>query len=216
MLPSDKPNPSLFFHNPLGSPKVLSTGQGIVYHKECVESGLSLPQHLYFTSDEEIKDNDWCLRTKQNTIHISDGDKFEDSKKLIASTDYHLSLILNCKIGDDFILAYIKAYNEGKPITEVNLEYETDIQTEPSTHEGNPCSHVTDILNILKLRSNGTCIIHPIKEKMYTLEEAFELFYEHYDEYLTYVMDNDLSTMKGQQKYYSFKKWFDKNYPLNQ
>lgn len=154
------------------------------------------PKYLYFTSDEEIKKGNWVIHPKYKSLYqwIENADiKFDriDAKKVIATTNPELfkdtkfnmdmaknswfnaihraeSPILIPKIGDDFVEAYIKAYNEGKPITEVNLEYEEKVR--------HTSRLVTDRLEELKLRSNGTVIISPVVEKMYTRDEVYKMF----------------------------------------
>ena len=157
-------------------------------------------QHLYFTTTEEIKGGDWVLinsqhvreaKTIENEKYLTVGQDnaifITNCEKIVATTNKKLwgvrfevrdNYNSRCygqykvgRIGEDFIGDYIKTYNKHSPITEVMLECETDIQTEPSTHEGSPCSHVTGVINIIKLRSNGTCIISPVVEKTFTLKE---------------------------------------------
>lgn len=96
-------------------------------------------QHLYFTSDEEIKEGDWyiddCNGIRQSVT--SDKEYWEvrkDYKKIIACTNNSL------KFGEDvpgiitfkslpqpsqqFIEKYIEEYNKGNIITEVLVEVE--------------------------------------------------------------------------------------------
>ena len=108
-------------------------------------------QHLYITSDEDIKEGDWCLVIKSHKDLLKD-DIFQYNgecsinheyiKKIIATTNTSLytekeSWFSSVKSFDDnkvklqlpqpsqeFIEAYIKVYNEGNPITEVMIEYE--------------------------------------------------------------------------------------------
>lgn len=87
-------------------------------------------QHLYITSDEEIKDGDWCI------LFDSFGHLFTDSAqqyipskghvlnnglcKVISSTDTILNLP---QLPQQFIEKYIEEYNKGNVITEVMVEY---------------------------------------------------------------------------------------------
>ena len=111
-----------------------------------------LPQHLYITSDEEIKKGDWVFNPVYKTVYqrIQNADiKFDimKAKKIIATTDLSLSTILQPhidKYGDlryssfselpkpseSFIKKYIREYNSGNQITEVMVEY--DIFDEPT------------------------------------------------------------------------------------
>jgi PIN domain nuclease of toxin-antitoxin system len=103
-------------------------------------------QHLYITSSEEIKEGDWCL-VDNNILQWKKNDNYQmlyNCKKIIATTDKSLTIITrislveggikhSCNRHDDlpqpsksFIKAYIEAYNNGNPITKVNVEYEVD------------------------------------------------------------------------------------------
>ena len=114
-------------------------------------SGKHKPQYLYFLSDEEIKEGDWVYHHASNKVFKYDGQGLcVIVKKIIATTDSSLSLgckTSRCKYGSirtfnhpckkecqnlnyipqpspEFIQAYIEAYNSGKPITKVLVEYE--------------------------------------------------------------------------------------------
>ena len=85
-----------------------------------------LPQHLYLLSNEQIKDDDWCIFMYDLVpkYGICKGRNIQDkslAKKIIATTDTSLELPQPSK---SFIQAYIKAYNENKPITKVLVEME--------------------------------------------------------------------------------------------
>lgn len=232
-----------------------------------VTSGIITPQHLYFTSDEKIKEGDWVISindensywkymcnapNKVRKIKFTDKNSGDGGKsrlielggwdenegwygrpavqgnwvyekgfrKIVATTNPELwyekrrvdifpipDKLVIPRIGDDFVEAYIKAYNNGKPITEVYLESELDILTEPDVHDGKPCSKIIGSQEILKLRSNGTVIISPVVEKLYNLDEIEELFYV-VDDYLNYLISNDKSSTKGSKHYVGFKEWF--------
>jgi len=97
-------------------------------------------QHLYITSDDEIKEDDWYIWLNNNQIckaeemimtinhHIKNG----HIKKIIATTDESLN-IENPRNGiihslpqpsQSFIERYVESYNNGKPIVDVVVEYE--------------------------------------------------------------------------------------------
>ena len=99
-----------------------------------------LPQHLYFLSNEKIKEGDWYLNIVSNEIvNVDFNIDYEQNhcKKIIATTDTSLlkdysEQTLNgvaClpQPSKSFIQAYIKAYNEGNPITKVLVEVEKSI-----------------------------------------------------------------------------------------
>jgi hypothetical protein len=145
------------------------------------------PQHLYFTTDEEIKEGDWVLdmnfmlkdRKPYKVLASSDLSYLNHPKKLIfkivATTNPELwwdmdrysldeedrqvqGVIMIPKIGLDFVEAQVKKQGD---IKEVNLEYKAI--------DGGFWDMPT--VYTLNLRSNGTVIIHPIKEKMYSRTE---------------------------------------------
>lgn len=97
-------------------------------------------QHLYIISDDDIKPNnthlnigEWCVKFWGETKEVI---KFDGTsnvcKKIIATTDKNINepdksikditYGILPQISESFIKDYIKAYNEGKPITAVDLE----------------------------------------------------------------------------------------------
>ena len=101
-------------------------------------------QELYFLSDEEIKEGDWCINLNSLYEHkelcrIDSQIELEryvqktenDCKKIIATTKIDLDFQDYLKTGqkrtwvtlphpsESFIKKFIEAYNGGKPITEV-------------------------------------------------------------------------------------------------
>lgn len=92
-------------------------------------------QHLYLTSDEEIKDGDYGLSVLNEVVLI--GKSYDKSlyKKIIATTDNTLKIktfyeiesnqeISLPKPSQQFIQYYIEEYNKGNIIKEVEVEYE--------------------------------------------------------------------------------------------
>ena len=112
-------------------------------------SDCKLPaQHLYITSDEKIKEGDWCILFDSFNHIFSDhiqqylpnkGHVLNDGlHKIIASTDSSLKLYGEPTINGNrtfkglmpqpsksFIEKYIEEYNEGHIINEVMVEYDT-------------------------------------------------------------------------------------------
>ena len=82
-----------------------------------------LPQHLYFLSNEEIKNGDYVIDSMGELFGpYEKGDIIgKEAKKIIATTDIPLQLP---QLSKSFIQAYIKAFNENKPITKVLVEIE--------------------------------------------------------------------------------------------
>ena len=150
-------------------------------------------QHLYITSDEEIKKNDWCYNSKRKSIglgkYMIGTNEFIFCKKIIATTDTSLKLydseVLVSASGfsmntDDinlpqppqqFIQKYIEEYNKGNVITKVMVEYEVmDISTMTSDIKTYPNLNI----ETLKINSDNTINIKPIKDS-WSREEVIEL-----------------------------------------
>lgn len=134
----------------------------------------SINQHLYIISDEEIKEGDWYVAN--NTIFRAD-DVFNDGnnpnihkyRKVIATTDQDLPLP---KVTPAFIEAYVKAYDNGSPITDVSVEY-MELLINPDKEGfvevvGFGKVH-KDNFPLLKVRTDNTIITHQVK--MYTLDD---------------------------------------------
>ena len=129
--------------------------------------------NLYITSDDKIKEGDWYYDTNHNAIGKYDSSA-QIGKKIVATTDksiMHLSN--NGRVGyplpnihESFIQDYIKAYNEGNPITEVELEVDEDL-----TYNG--LAQYTVINNPLKIKTNSdnTVIVH--QSKMYSEDDIY-------------------------------------------
>lgn len=101
-----------------------------------------VPQHLYITSDEEIKEGDWfiCNQAMQQCVEVRKDNNYPykiinkfngeiqyHSKhwkgKIIATTDKSLELP---QPSQQFIEKYIEEYNRGNVITDVLVEYEAN------------------------------------------------------------------------------------------
>lgn len=160
------------------------------------------PQHLYFLSDEEIKEGDWCINdlnvlvqvTYKNGASVNNVKKH--CKKIIATTDKWLgtnngmqgaSALFNNypQPSPEFIQAYIDAYNQGKPIIKCLVEYELPKTISISKHlilTGS--SEEKEEINsqaTLKLKDNQI-IIKKIEEKVYSesqIRKAFQLGVQH-------------------------------------
>lgn len=97
------------------------------------------PQHLYLTLDEETKsDKFWIIDNREgmNGFIHEVSELYPNTHRIITTTNPTLwevsqykdvSLGID-KIDNNFIKAYIKAYNEGHPITEATLEYKYSIK----------------------------------------------------------------------------------------
>ena len=138
-------------------------------------------QHLYILSNEEIKEGDWFIDLKDNTIWQNKAKEsmrksiFPECKKIIATTneyigytDIRVSPVKNfCiypKPSDSFIKKYIEEYNKGNVITNVLVEYEIG-----KSYSGNSG---LEIKQWLKVDSNNTITIKKLEPELYTREEV--------------------------------------------
>lgn len=134
MLPTEK-----------SSDIILRTRDNVVhqrkYYGTAWEDMGDVYQQLYFLSDDEIKEHDWHYDEKDpgNEIKQWKGGLFSSrwssrwSKKIIASTDkslkqkiFGLGETAMCSLpepSEGFIQKFVDAYNNGKLITEVDVEY---------------------------------------------------------------------------------------------
>lgn len=150
------------------------------------------PQHLYFLSDEEIKEGDWCiLNLGENsrpvkikslnsghpvfTVDIGEGyAKLENLKKIIATTDSSLrigKLEVGGKIehlpqiSQSFIGIFVEEYNKDNVITEVMIEYKEPYNKLVGSKIGSNIGHFTlteENKYRLKINANNTINIKPI------------------------------------------------------
>lgn len=140
-------------------------------------NGTYMPQHLYIISDEEIKEGDYYIlrpesKIKQswNTLPINPREwvKIEASTDKQLSEDYkryephHLP-----QIDESFIQEYIKAYNEGKPITEVDLE-----MVNPFHQNDDLTQKEIEKMWFIKTNPDNTVIIHKSNELDKILKNA--------------------------------------------
>ena len=139
-------------------------------------------QHLYFLSNDEIKEGDWFYKNPC-TIPIQQADeltlKIKDKswniveyKKIIATTNSELRIKnINGVLGlmlprpsDEFIQKFIEEYNKGNVITEVMVEYENnyDIKYTYLPGFGENAEKIDNWK--LKVAPDNTITIHPIEE----------------------------------------------------
>ncbi len=137
-------------------------------------------QHLYFTSDDKIKEGDRFIyygKLKQCKYIIGSDEDYSvycdkdiqyfsfDCKKIVATTDTSLKIfITKDDLGDDvtcclpqipesFIQTYIKLFNEGKRITEVELEME-QLCCQTGKPCGYPCNGEENCKKSLYIKTN--------------------------------------------------------------
>lgn len=171
-----------------------------------------IPQHIYFTTDEEIKEGDWMWDSNgiqgitKSTLNLHKG----VWKKIVATTNtelwypetphssspYDEPRQIIAGIPNDFIELYVKRWNEGNPIKEVWLEQKFEMSTRGSTH----------ILDYpLKLSLDGNVIWNTEEEeKKFTLQDMEASFAEGVN---AGKMMNELPTPRVR-----FKEFMNKNY----
>jgi hypothetical protein len=81
---------------------------------------IGIPQHIYITSNEDIKDGDWCLSKLNEVVRF--GKKFTASlyKKVILTTDQDLIKDGVHAIDDEFLVWFVK--NPSCESVEVNYD----------------------------------------------------------------------------------------------
>jgi hypothetical protein len=182
LVPTDKP--SILRLD--GPDKVLQ----LLAHPIGVEE-FGKPQHLYITSDEEIKEGDWfydfLYKVRQHTKEFKPASY---SRKIVATTNkdlwkWGLNMMVEKEpypIPEPFIKLYVERYNAGNPITEVELETEdikaSDVYThspEQSWLEITPDKDSV-LSSQLKLDSQGAVIVHEVKPVTYTREQMDEYY----------------------------------------
>lgn len=124
------------------------------------------PQHLYFTSDDEIKEGDWYYNESVNNIFRAElkSHSTPPKNKIIASTDPNITP--DFLIPESFIKVYVDSYNSSNPITEVNLELSWFNYGVVDGGEDN-----YDL--IVKTRPDNTVIVH--STKTYSRDEVVNL-----------------------------------------
>lgn len=124
-------------------------------------------QHLYFLSDDDIKEGDWFLE-KGLSINLFPNyvtDKNE-CKKIIATTDKlrvinkdEFSGVDNQHLpqpSESFLQKFIYAYNNGDPITEVMVEYNHLQSTTGLNEEWLKVNSSDNTITIRKMKDSWT------------------------------------------------------------
>ena len=146
-------------------------------------------QHLYITTDEEIKEGDWFINTNfqkiyqansENSKNIIEFGPHPEIRKIIATTD-KLGYCIDEKDGlTGYHLpqpsqAFIKKYCEQGGIDEVDVEYVRDMDS----MQLNVDSKGEISSWYLKVDSHNTITTHRIVEKMYSIDDI-EAYCEKY------------------------------------
>jgi hypothetical protein len=144
--------------------------------------------HLYFTTDEEIKNGDDCIHIGMNRVEQWNNNPELDKslrRKIIASTDPKLIAEGVAQPSQ----AFIKAYCEQGGIDEVDVEYGF----------AGLGSKKGETFRLKVDSTHNTIIIHPVEEKMYSRKEV--------------VSKMRLSIYKGQEENDDLdeEKWINEN-----
>jgi len=162
-------------------------------------------QHLYITSNDEIKEGDWVYNIVQKTYFKADknfmkivGNTLTTNKKIIATTDKSLTTYVEdkdnlydprSKTGFEPYYkllpqpnkAFIEEYCELGGIDEVIVEYEFNFELTSFTNKMNPDKGWEKWSNkeyVLKVNSQNEITIHPIKDT-WTREELIKIIHNH-------------------------------------
>lgn len=198
MLPTEKANGCL-----LKGFKTLQYHPKEFFTQEYLKSSGRTSEHLYITSDDEIKVNDYYISRSGHIQRSGDTrfDKLYDGcKKIIATTDRSIYPKCDDKCAknecvcvfpqpsEGFIDVYVDFYNRGKPITEVMVEYEKVFGV-----------HTPDFSDELKVNlKDNTITIKKVKDS-WSREEVIALCKKCYDQ-----IDMDESE-------YDFNTWIEEN-----
>ena len=153
--------------------------------------------HLYFTTDEEIKEGDWFINTgsgghptpkvyqanSENSKAFKEFGPYPEIRKIIATTDPKLTIkydngVRNVNWRIDSIKeiplpqppqSFIEEYCKAGGIDEVLVEG-NEIRFPLKERMG-----IEEYEFIPKLNPDNTIIIHPVEEKMYSREEIVRL-----------------------------------------
>ena len=117
-------------------------------------NNLAIPQHLYFISDEKLKDGEWCYESKMKGNKIFEYDSsniwHKGAYKIVATTDKSLVFISNNgrieynlpQIPQEFI----ENYCEVGGVDEVEIEYELNYDEHPELI----CNPTESIVHFIK------------------------------------------------------------------
>jgi hypothetical protein len=170
-------------------------GKGVIHFREYYGSAVldmnDKYQHLYFTSDEEIKENDWYMFTDyalkgqfEQAKEVESQVPFHNCRKIIATTDKKL-IILKGEFNFDVLpttmstehslpqipQSFIEEYCKQGGIDEVELEVGLPQSIKDELLSGRLAEADKNDF-ILQLQINNEVITHLIEEKMYTIKEV--------------------------------------------
>jgi len=160
MLPTEKVS-SLFSYN--------SDKHMLFYEHGRELTTVTTHFEIYFISDDEIEDGDWCIHNDTVKQAVGDVVPFANkhSKKIVATTDTDLRHLFGVKeggcaaISESFVQEYIKSYNDGRIITEVELAISRNKY--PDLHGNFYDINIGSDNTVLVLSHNQTVDVEPIK-----------------------------------------------------
>lgn len=179
----------------------------------------SFAQHLYFTSNDEIKEGDWYIvfyNQGNPAVTKSIGERIDSRcKKIIATTDESLWEIPNSVPGFNFPdrlglphipTSFIKAY------VEANGKIDTvSVEMEEIDGFGNTKHFITNYREYqLKLRPDNTVIVH--QSKTYTRAEMVSALYSVTKEMYQELIKRGADMSKITDDFdFNADKWIEKN-----
>lgn len=169
------------------------------------------PHHLYFLSNEEIKEGDWYYIPRTNSVHQCQNDPTELNlerhvgvRKVIATTDKSLTktsfkVFSNLQShqlpqpSQSFIEKWVEEFNKGNVIEEVMVEYERDEEID---------GYGYDILKVNP--KDNTITIRKIKDS-WSKEEVIEFA----EKYARMVQEKEIQL--NAYKAIHNRKWIEQN-----
>ena len=156
--------------------KVINPDMRVSLHKNLIDKESKTvfqAQHLYITSNDEIKEGDWIMHINNNIFlqNLPKGNNLHWWKKIIATTDTSLKRVVGIgtfaplpQPSQQFIEQYIEAYNKGEVITDVLIEYKNNYDLHYYTPAGGiECCKKIDNWKLL-INPDNTINIKPIKD----------------------------------------------------
>lgn len=137
----------------------------------CIPSVIGKPQHLYFTSDEEIKEGDWYINQQNSRHYINKSGEtyfegiYDNCRKIVVSTDPKLT---RTDLRVSPVKGFCEMYKPTKQLVEAYCKKPFDeclIEMEDDT------IHLDEPKWQIKVNSYNEITCHPVVEKMYTREE---------------------------------------------
>jgi len=167
-------------------------------------------QHLYFLSNEEIKEGDWVYNSISKEIYQFKENHVDYENKIIATTDSSLKIHpmqMNTPHYDylpepsqSFLEVYVREYNRGHQIKEVQVEYEEHLEFSDNTQGRQAIINLEKDWYRLKVNpKDNTITIKRVKES-WNREEVIELLDK---------ISDDCFYQEGSG--FDFSKWVEQN-----